>query len=308
MVEDARRSLGRRTFLIGSAAAGLVAAGVGAAAAGVAMRRSVGAFEVVALLDASGPFFLPAAEAFTGATDRDWARAKKIDPAAFGPDGAWHLDFRCYAVRLPGGRYALVDTGIGPADSPAAAWAPVPGHLLERLAAAGIHRDDVSLVVLTHLHEDHYGWSVSPQGVPTFPNARYVVQQTEIAALEEANDQVVLQYIVEPLRRTGQLSTVDGRTCLAERHGTRLTTEPTPGHTPGHQSVLLRGDHHQIIITGDVLVHAVQLVNPDVGYAFEADQPTARETRRSLVDRTHRTPTLLATAHLNQPFVSPLNR
>lgn len=316
-MEDAQRSLGRRTFLIGSAAVGLATAGLGTAAvgtaaagaatAGVAMRRSVGSFEVVALLDASGPFFLPAAEAFTGATDRDWARARRVDPAAFGPDGAWHLDFRCYAVRLPGGRYALVDTGVGPADSPAAAWAPVPGHLLERLAAAGIDRDDVSLVVLTHLHEDHYGWSVSPQGVPTFPNARYVVQRTEIAALEEANDQVVLQYVVEPLRRTDQLSTVDGRACLAERHGTRLTTEPTPGHTPGHQSVLLLGDHHQIIITGDVLVHAVQLVAPDVAYTFEADQATARTTRRSLVDRAERTPTLLATAHLNQPFVRPPN-
>lgn len=308
MVEG-RMSPDRRTFLLGAAAAGLAAglgpAGSASASAGGAVTRSVGPFQVVALLDAAGPFFLPAAEAFTGASERDWVRARRVDPAAFGPDGAWHLDFRCFAVRLPTGRYALVDTGIGPVGSPAAAWAPVPGHLPERLAEAGIGLDEVELVVLTHLHEDHYGWSVSPRGVPMFPGARYVVQRTEIAALEQAGDDVVLPYVVAPLRATGQLSVVDGRECLAERHGTRLTTEPTPGHTPGHQSVLLRGGGRQIVITGDVLVHAVQLVAPDVGYAFEADPGTARRTRHDLLARAERMPTWLATAHLNTPFVRP---
>jgi glyoxylase-like metal-dependent hydrolase (beta-lactamase superfamily II) len=295
-------------FLLGSAAAGLAATAIGGvaqASGGATVTRSVGPFEVIALLDAAGPFFVPAAAAFPGASERDWARARRVDPAAFGPDGAWHLDFRCFAVRLPSGRYALVDTGVGPAGSPAAAWAPVPGHLLERLAGAGIGRDDVELVVLTHLHEDHFGWSVSPGGVPTFPTARYVIQRTEITALEQAGDDVVLGYVVEPLRRTGQLSAVDGRECLAQRHGVALTTEPTPGHTPGHQSVLLRGAGRQVVITGDVLVHAVQLVAPDVGYEFEADQDTARRTRRTLLDRAERMPTWLATAHLNTPFVRP---
>jgi glyoxylase-like metal-dependent hydrolase (beta-lactamase superfamily II) len=269
------------------------------------VTRTVGQFEVVALLDAAGPFFRPAADAFSGASERDWDRARRADPAAFGPDGAWLLDFRCFAVRLPNGRYALVDTGVGPADGPAAAWAPVPGHLPERLAEAGIGHAEVELVVLTHLHEDHYGWSVSPRGVPMFHAARYVVQRAEIAALERAGDDVVLPYVVEPLRATGQLSVVDGRERLAERHGTRLTTEPTPGHTPGHQSVLLRGDGHQVVITGDVLVHAVQLVAPDVAYVFEADPDTAARTRRDLLARAGRLPTWLATAHLNTPFVRP---
>ncbi len=290
----------RRTFLIGGLAAGVMA--TGAPFAGAATMRT-GPFEVLALLDASGPFFLPAADAFTGATAADWDHARRIDPGAFGPDGAWHLDFRCFAIHLPGGGVALVDAGVGPAESPASSWAPVPGHLLARLADAGIDRADVRLVVLTHLHEDHFGWSVSPEGVPNFPNARYVVQRTEVTALEQAGDEVVLSYVVEPLRRTGQLDVVDGAARLARHREGTVATIPTPGHTPGHQSVVVRDPYRQVVITGDVLVHAVQLVDPDVAYRYEADQATARHTRRTLLDAAGRRPTWLATAHLTRPFV-----
>jgi glyoxylase-like metal-dependent hydrolase (beta-lactamase superfamily II) len=290
----------RRTLLIGGVTAGLVAAG--APLAGAAAMRT-GPFEVLALLDASGPFFLPAQDAFTGATATDWARARRVDPGAFGQDGTWLLDFRCFAIRLPAGGVALVDTGVGPEDSPASSWAPVPGHLLTRLAAAGVDRADVRLVVLTHLHEDHFGWSVSPVGVPVFPNARYVVQRTEIAALEEAGDEGVLAYVVEPLRRSGQLDAVAGAVCLARHHAGTVTAVPTPGHTPGHQSVVVRDHVRQVVVTGDVLVHAVQLVAPDVAYRYEADQAAARATRHALLDDAARRPTWLATAHLTRPFV-----
>ncbi|MGH3757392.1 MBL fold metallo-hydrolase [Actinophytocola sp.] len=298
----------RRTLLLGGMTVGLAVAGGGMSAAasaplsGQATMR-VGRFEIVALLDASGPFFRTAGEAFTGATGRDWARARRVDPDAFGPGDAWNLDFRCFAIRLPAGGVALVDAGVGPAGSPASAWAPVPGHLLERLAEAGIDRAEVRLVVLTHLHEDHFGWSVSPDGVPYFPNARYVIQRREIRALEEAGDEVVLPYVVEPLRRSGQLDRVDGEVCLARGGAGTVSTIPTPGHTPGHQSVLVREPWRQIVITGDVLVHAVQLVAPGVGYEFESDQETARHTRRALLDEADRMPTWLATAHLTTPFV-----
>lgn len=298
----------RRTFLLGGVAAGLAVTGLGTTTAsatgmsGVA-TMSAGPWHITALLDAQGPFFLPNDRAFTGATQEDWDRARGLDPGAFGPDDTWHLDFRCFAVRLPRGGHALVDTGVGPAGSPASGWAPVPGHLLERLASEGIHRDDVRLVVLTHLHEDHYGWSVSPEGVPYFPNARYVVQRTEIAALEAAGDDGTLSYVVEPLRGTGQLDTVDGRTCLARDLDGTVGTIPTPGHTPGHQSVVVRAPGQQVVITGDVLVHAVQLVDPDVAYAFEADAEVARQTRHDLFRAARRRRTWLATAHMNTPFM-----
>jgi glyoxylase-like metal-dependent hydrolase (beta-lactamase superfamily II) len=109
--------------------------------------------------------------------------------------------------------------------------------------------------------------------------------------------------VVEPLRRTGQLWQVEGRVRLVDRSGDRIAVVPSPGHTPGHQSVLVEGRGRQVVITGDVLVHAVQLVDPAVAYRFGSDQDVARETRQALLGRARRSRALLATAHLTRPFL-----
>jgi glyoxylase-like metal-dependent hydrolase (beta-lactamase superfamily II) len=260
---------------------------------------------VVALLDAAGPFGLGGLEeTFPDAVDADWHRAAEVDPDAFAADGRWHLAFRCFAIRRPSDRFTLVDAGVGDAGSPAAAWAPVPGRLPAALASAEIGVGDVDTVVLTHLHEDHVGWSVGAGGVPTFPNARYLVQDVEIHELETRGVEPLLDAVVRPLRSAGQLDPVDGRTRVDDgAESPRITLLPTPGHTPGHQSVLVESDAGDVVITGDVAVHAVQLVNPDVGYAYERYQPAARQTRHRLLAEAARRQALLATAHLNRPFV-----
>ncbi|MFI2651029.1 MBL fold metallo-hydrolase [Micromonospora fulviviridis] len=265
--------------------------------------RSVGPFEVMPLLDASGPFFLDRQQAFPEATPNDWNLARAVDPGAFGPGETWHLDFRCFAVRGPRNRLTLVDAGVGPAGSPASDWAPVPGRLPAELDLAGIAPEDVDTVVLTHLHEDHFGWSVGLDGTPMFPNARYVVQRREVAALAAGQD--AMTYVVNPLRATGQLDEADGAARLAtvgRGAGGWIGVVPTPGHTPGHQSVVVDGRGAQVIVTGDVLVHAVQLVDPGVGYRFEADPEAARRSRQWLLAHARARGAALATAHLTRPW------
>jgi glyoxylase-like metal-dependent hydrolase (beta-lactamase superfamily II) len=258
----------------------------------------VGPYTLVSVLDASGVLATTGRQAFPSATDEDWVAARRLDPQAFGPDGRWALDFRCLAIRRPTGRVTLVDVGIGGEGSPAG-WAPLPGRLVEALAEIGIGVGDVDTVVLTHLHEDHCGGVVDGDGRPVFLDARHVVQTAEVAAVR--GDPTIWNYAVGPLRAARLLDEVDGSVELS----TGIAVFPTPGHTVGHQSVVVSAGDDEVVVTGDVLVHAVQLANPDVAYRSEVDPAVAADTRRRLLLAARSGRARLATAHLHAPFVTP---
>lgn len=259
--------------------------------------RPVGQAEVIALEDGVGPFFKPREKVFPAATPQQWSRADGFDPGTATVDGQWLLRFRCYAVRTAQ-RLVLVDTGIGPVDSPAARWAPVPGRLPEELAAADMAPEDVDTVVMTHLHTDHIGWSVVGAGTPFFPNARYLLQRAEDEAVVAINPEL-RERLLDPLRAAQQLRLLEGDTPLAAG----LTVLATPGHTPGHQSMLVTSDDEAVLITGDLLVHPLQLLAPELPYALEMDPDTARESRTARLRDLAEWPTAaLATAHLGTAF------
>jgi glyoxylase-like metal-dependent hydrolase (beta-lactamase superfamily II) len=242
--------------------------------------RQVGSATVYALTDGEGTFFSSRAEAFPAATPAQWRLADEFDPGAVNAEGEWYLRFRAFAIRLEDGRVILVDAGIGPAGAPASAWAPCPGVLPQSLAEAGIDPDEIGEVVLTHLHTDHIGWSVGG----LFPHAKVFLQRNE------------LDWITPRLRELlphDQLALLDGDSQLAS--GVKVVA--TPGHTPGHQSVLIG---ETLAITGDLLVNALQLVAPEVGYAHEMDVDKARESRIALLSKVD----AIASSHLTEPFLT----
>jgi glyoxylase-like metal-dependent hydrolase (beta-lactamase superfamily II) len=257
----------------------------------------IGSTTVYALTDGAGSFFEPRDQAFATATAAHWALADALDPAAVTPSGEWRLQFRCFAIRFDDGRVILVDTGIGPADAPAKAWAPVPGRLPDELTAAGIAPDDVTKVVLTHLHSDHIGWA-APGGIPLFRQAEYLLQQAELDALDQINP-ALRERIIEPLRSHDQLRLLSGDTSLPGP----VRVVATPGHTPGHQSVLVTSADRTLAVTGDLLVHAVQLVAPELPYSHEMDPGAARESRIALLTELAAPGAVLATPHLTDPFL-----
>ena len=261
------------------------------------VTRTVGRLTVVALEDAAGPFLHPRAEAFPDATAAQWAAADAADPAAVGADGEWRLPFRSYAIRYADGPVTLVDAGIGPAGSLASDWAPVPGRLPAELAAAGIEPTAVTAIVLTHPHNARMGWAV-PRDSP-FTRARVVVQRADVEAYA-ANRDHAGQYdlLVEPLRAQGRLQELDGDADL----GGGLRVVATPGHTPAHQSVLATDGDDRLLVTGDLLVHAVQLLHPELAYISDTDADEARTTRRRILAEAAADATTLAVSHLGRPF------
>ncbi|MEU5859830.1 MULTISPECIES: MBL fold metallo-hydrolase [unclassified Nonomuraea] len=238
---------------------------------------TVSGVEVTPLCDAVGPMGpairLPLAEMFPGSGSGD-------DP--------WVLHFHCYLLRDGAGRLTLVDTGIGGEDSPAASWAPVPGVLTDELAAAGVTPADIGTVILTHLHSDHAGGAVA-DGAPVFENARYVLQRAEV----DAAAGVVADRLLTPLK--DQLHIVEGQARVAPG----VHVQHTPGHTPGHQIARV-GD---LAITGDLVLHPVQLADPGVHYAYDDDQETAARTRTEVLAALRAERATIATAHFSEPFM-----
>ncbi|WP_051866083.1 MBL fold metallo-hydrolase [Streptosporangium roseum] len=238
---------------------------------------TVAGIEVFPLCDAVGPMGAsirrPLPEMFPG--------------GCHGESDEWTLHFHCYLLRDAAGRTVLVDTGIGPEDSPAASWAPVPGMLGAELARVGVRPEEVDAVVITHLHSDHASGAVIG-GMPVFANARHVFQRSEIGAAAED----VLGHVVRPLGERVQV--VDGQADVLP--GIRVFH--TPGHTPGHQVVQV-GD---LVLTGDVVLHPAQLADPKVTYLYDDDPELAAATRMELLERVRAARGMIATAHFAEPF------
>jgi glyoxylase-like metal-dependent hydrolase (beta-lactamase superfamily II) len=252
----------------------------------MAVSRRLGELSVIALDDAEAAHFDRREDAIPDATPQDWAAADAFDPGSLTADGRWWLRFRSFAIRYGDGPVTLVDAGIGPPGAPGA-WESVSGGLPDELAAAGIAPGDVTAIVLTHLHSDHIGWALPPW--TPFPHARLVVQRADVESFGPLLSDTLL---ADPDR----LDILDGDADL----GNGIRAVATPGHTPGHQCVVVTAGDERLAITGDLFVHAVQYLRPELAYSHDMDAARARESRARLLAGPR---SWLAPSHSGEPFV-----
>lgn len=199
--------------------------------------------------------------------------------------GKHRSNFGAMVLRTPV-ETVLVDTGLGP-HAPARYGTP-PGELPHSLKSAGVNPDEVSVVFLTHLHYDHIGWAMSETGAgPFFKNARYVASKTDWSYWQTCDDPARAEHSAafkarfEPLYDQGKVELVDGEEAISA--GVR--TLPTPGHTPGHMSLLLESSGERGIVTGDVFHSAAQFAEPEWSHRADVDPEKARATRKLLLAR-----------------------
>jgi glyoxylase-like metal-dependent hydrolase (beta-lactamase superfamily II) len=155
------------------------------------------------------------------------------------------------------GKYILVETGAGDkwdvkrADIYAFEGAP---RLPEQLAAHGVRPEQVDVVVNTHLHFDHCGWNtrrVDGRVVPTFPNARYVVQRGELDHARKPSERDRASYLLEnflPMEESGQWSLIEGDQEIVP--GVELIR--APGHNADMMCVRLSGGGQRAVLLGDL--------------------------------------------------------
>ncbi len=185
-----------------------------------------------------------------------------------------HLGLTCLLVRT-GGKTVLIESGHGGAKlkgtvREAISLEPTAGLELP-LAEAGVASDEIDLVVLTHLHPDHAGGCSRLNGgdyVSAFPNARYVAQREEWEDATGEDRQIAKAYFAEqdllPLQREGVLDLIDGESEILPG----IRTVSSPGHTRGHQSILISAGEETVCFIGD-LVPTRQHIVPAYIMAFD---------------------------------------
>lgn len=149
----------------------------------------------------------------------------------------------------------LFDTGIGSHPDVDAHYRPRRTELREALAAIGAQLPDIRLAANCHLHFDHCGGNLGLSQIPVF------VQETELDTARRVQD-----YTLPELIEGNRFERVSGQAEVLP--GVSLI--PTPGHTAGHQSLIVRQPDGAVIVAGQ---------SHDTATHYAADQLAWRAQR-----------------------------
>jgi N-acyl homoserine lactone hydrolase len=153
-----------------------------------------------------------------------------------GPDGReWPV--HGFVVAHPGGA-VLVDTGVGGPDQLLSDWRVVNRSVADALAELDMTPGDIGLVINTHLHFDHCGQNA------VFSHAAFYVQRAEVIRARRESPELYDWFDFMNAR----FELLDGDTEVLPG----LAVITTPGHTVGHQCVVVQsGDGVSDVLIGD---------------------------------------------------------
>lgn len=206
-----------------------------------------------------------------------------------------------------GSRVVLIDTGAGEL------FGAVAGKLPESLAAAGYRPEQISDILITHIHTDHSG-GLARGGRALFPNATIHIGQADVdffldranlaKGLKPAHLEEALK-TVGPYLSAGKVKTFSARSEILPG----ITAIPTPGHTPGHSFFLLESEGESIEFWGDIMhVGLIQFPQAQVTISFDVNQEAARAQRLGQFAAAADGRKLAAVAHLPFPGVGHIRR
>jgi glyoxylase-like metal-dependent hydrolase (beta-lactamase superfamily II) len=242
----------------------------------------VGPYEIEIFSD--GIFRLDGGSMFGVVPKVLWSRTKPADDL-----NRVAMDMNCLLIRDGAGHVVIVETGAGPKLTEKQQrnyGIDTPPALLAELAKRGVRRDEVTLVVNTHLHFDHAGGNTYRDGerlVPTFPRAAYAVQRLEWHDAMHANERTRGSYLEDdyaPLEPAGKLELLDGDAEVLS--GIHL--ERVQGHTRGTQTVRVTDGRSTLWFSTDFMPDRHHLPLPWIP-AFDLFPLDTLEAKRAVLPR-----------------------
>ena len=278
-------------------------------------HRRIGQADVFNITELIGPTHDPAM-LYPDLPAEDFAAlAPRLQPAHYAAgNGRLIIGFQIWVIRL-GDEVILVDTGIGndkprglPRFNRLNTLAPV------WLAAAGAAPEQVTQVVMTHLHGDHVGGNTRADGegwTPAFPKARYHAPRVDFdywrprwEAAKGVGETEAMTDSVMPLLEQGRLEFYDA----GARFAPGLTARAAPGHSPGMMRLDLESDGARGVFCADIFHSVLQVLRPDINTAIDVQQDVARATRLAFLDEVADTGTLIMPCHFGAPHCGTIER
>ncbi len=185
------------------------------------------------------------------------------------------------------GKNILIETGNGTKLDPKlkAIYKVRDGDpLTEAMHDAGVQAKEIDVVINTHLHFDHAGGNthvVNGRAVPTFQNARYVVQKNELKHAFEPTERDRASYFpdnYQPMIDSAQWDLVDGATEILPG----ISVENVPGHNADLQAVKLQGGGKTLVFVADLLPTRHHIPLPWI-MAYDLYPLQSLETKRKWV-------------------------
>jgi glyoxylase-like metal-dependent hydrolase (beta-lactamase superfamily II) len=220
----------------------------------------------------------------------DWAPYRNF----LDGDGQIEHGLGGFLVRA-GDQLTLVDTGVGPGQvGPYGPYNRVikGGEFPRRLQELGVDVNQITDVVITHLHPDHYGWAIEDGG-SLFPNATF-----RCHALDWSH------FVVAPGPNLGGmaagLKSIEDRLETIDRDGPILPgidCQLAPGHTPGSVILVLSSGSERGVLLGDVVHCPVELIEDEWASLGDVDPALARRTKVALAKELEGTSTIVAGPH-----------
>lgn len=248
------------------------------------MLCRIGDVEIWRILEANDPFQTPEVLFPTAGPDVRAIIEADVPNACCKQTGKLILPIQGFLLKTPD-HLILVDACVGndKTNTGHTDWHKrSSSRFMASLQAAGVAPSDVDFVLCTHLHVDHVGWNtqlVDGRWVPTFPNAKYLLP-AEDDALMSTQGSAMYEESVLPVVQAGQCELVDADHML----GDYVSLIPTPGHTPGHVSVLIKSQDAEAVITGDALHTTAQLAHPEWHFLYDKNGELAETSRRALLE------------------------
>ena len=268
---------------------------------------TLGSITIHRIVEQEGPFFdvltfFPTLTKELLEANRAW-----LQPTFMSPQDQLMLCIQSYLVQTPH-HNILIDTCVGNHKPRPARpfWNMLNSDRFAKgLADTGLGVGDIDFLMCTHLHVDHVGWNTRLENgrwVPTFPKARYVFADRELAhwSQRQKDNPAACPWIsdsVLPIVAANRAEIVKS----AHAFDDLVTLVPTPGHTIDHYSVQVGKPGADAVITGDMIHSPLQARYPEIGMMSDFDSEQAGVSRRELFGRFCDTSTLMCTAHFPSP-------